>query len=310
MRLNEILGIKYPIIQGGMANIATGEFAAAVSNTGALGIIGSGAMDGETLRTHIRACKERTDKPFGVNLMLMNPLSDDLARVIVEENVPVVTTGAGSPSKYIEQWKAQGIKIFPVVACVAQAIRMERYGVDGIIAEGTEAGGHVGELTTMTLIPQIVENVSLPVVAAGGIANGKQMLATRILGACGVQMGTALLVSEECPIHINYKNALIEAKDTDTMVTGRISGSPVRALKNSMTREYISLEKKGVTGVELEKIAIGGLKRAAFQGDVKNGSVMAGQVCGQLKEIKSLKEIFERITEEYKLELQKICGDE
>lgn len=310
MRIDKLFGIKYPFIQGGMANIATGEFAAAVSNAGALGLIGSGSMDGETLRYHIRKCKENTNKIFGVNLMLMNPHVDELAQVIIDEGVKVVTTGAGSPSKYIEMWKANDIKIFPVVACVSQAKRMERYGVNGIIAEGTEAGGHVGDLTTMTLLPQIAESVSIPVIAAGGIATGKQLLASYVLGACGVQMGTALLVSEECPIHINYKNALINAKDTDTIVTGRISGSPVRALKNAMTREYISLEKQGIEGEALERIALGGLKRAAFEGDVKTGSVMAGQVCGQLKQIRPLSEIFESLIKEYKIELEKVGGDE
>ena len=236
MKINELLGTEFPIIQGGMANIATGAFAAAVSNAGALGLIGSGGMDAETLRKEIRIAKAATDKPFGVNLMLMNPHIDELAKVVVEEGVKVVTTGAGNPGKYVPAWKEAGIKVFPVVAAPILAKRLERYDVDGFIAEGTESGGHVGEMTTMALVPQVVDTVSAPVIAAGGIADGRQMAAAYALGACGVQVGTCLLVSEECPIHENYKKALIKAGANDTVVTGRTTGAPVRVLKNKMAR--------------------------------------------------------------------------
>ena len=244
--LNEILGTKYPIIQGGMANIATGEFAAACSNAGALGVIGAGGVrSAEDLRPQIRRCKELTDKPFGVNLMLMHPLVDEFAQVVIEEKVPVVTTGAGNPGKYVPAWKEAGIKVIPVVAAAVLAKHLEKSGVDAIIAEGTESGGHVGEMATMALVPQVVDAVNLPVIAAGGIADGRQLAAALALGACGVQVGTCLLVSEECPIHENYKQALLKAKDSDTIVTGRIGGTPVRVLKNQMTREYVRQEKAG-----------------------------------------------------------------
>ena len=235
--LNEILGTKYPIIQGGMANIATGEFAAACSNAGALGLIGAGGMrDGDTLRENIRCCKALTDQPFGVNIMLMHPLADEFAKIVVEEGVQVVTTGAGNPGKYIQMWKEAGIKVIPVVAAAVLAKHLEPLGVDAIIAEGTESGGHVGEMTTMALVPQVVDAVNVPVIAAGGIADGRQLAAAFALGACGAQVGTCLLVSEECPIHENYKAALLRAKDSDTIVTGRIGGTPVRVLKNRMSR--------------------------------------------------------------------------
>ena len=254
--LNEILGTRYPIIQGGMANIATGAFAAAVSNAGALGLVASGGMDAEALRAEIRAAKANTGKPFGVNLMLMSPYADDIAQIILEEGVKVVTTGAGNPGKYIPAWKEKGIKVMPVVAAAVLAKRLERYGVDAIIAEGTESGGHVGEMTTMALVPQVIDAVSVPVVAAGGIADGRQAAAAFALGACGVQVGTCLLVSEECPIHPNYKQAVLKAKDSDTVVTGRSIGGPVRILKNKMAREYLALEKRGASLEELEKVLV------------------------------------------------------
>ena len=235
--LNEILGTKYPIIQGGMANIATGEFAAACSNAGALGLIGAGGMNVETLRENIRRCKALTDKPFGVNIMLMHPQADEFAKIVVEEGVKVVTTGAGNPGKYISMWKEAGIKVIPVVAAAVLAKHLVPLGVDAVIAEGTESGGHVGEMTTMALVPQVVDAVDVPVIAAGGIADGRQLAAAFALGACGVQVGTCLLVSEECPVHENYKAALLRAKDSDTIVTGRIGGTPVRVLKNRMSRE-------------------------------------------------------------------------
>ncbi len=299
MKLNEILNIEFPIIQGGMANIATGEFAAAVSNAGALGLIGAGGMSAEAFRGHIKRCKELTDKPFGVNIMLMNPDADKMAEIVVEEGVPVVTTGAGNPGKYMQSWKAAGIKVFPVVSAVALAKRLAGEGADGIIAEGCESGGHIGELTTMALVPQVAAAVDLPVIAAGGIASGRQLAAAYALGACGVQVGTCLLVSEECPIHENYKQAVIKARDNDTIVTGRIGGAPVRILKNAMAREYVKREKEGAEMMELEKYTLGSLRRAVVEGDVKTGSLMAGQVAGQLKEIKPLRSIFETIIAEY-----------
>ncbi len=285
MLLNEILGIKFPIIQGGMANIATGNFAAAISEAGALGVIGAGGMSAEELRKEIRICRSITKKPFGVNIMLMNPEADKMAEVVAEENVAVVTTGAGNPGKYVERWKSSGIKIFPVVSGVSLAKRLASTGVDGIIAEGCESGGHIGELTTMALVPQVCDAVDLPVIAAGGIGDGRQMAAAFALGACGVQVGTCLLVSKECPIHINYKEAIIAARDNSTTVTGRFAGAPVRLLKNSMTREYTDMEKKGADIMELEKFTLGSLRRAVKEGDTKTGSLMAGQVAGMMKEI-------------------------
>ena len=293
--LNEILGTKYPIIQGGMANIATGEFAAACSNAGALGIIGAGGMNADTLRKNIRRCKQLTDKPFGVNIMLMHPQADEFAKIVVEEGVQVVTTGAGNPGKYVPAWKAAGIKVIPVVAAAVLAKHLEPLGIDAVIAEGTESGGHVGEMTTMALVPQVVDAVNVPVIAAGGIADGRQLAAALALGACGVQVGTCLLASRECPIHDNYKQALLKAKDSDTTVTGRSIGGPVRVLKNKMAREYLALEKRGATLEELEHVTLGGLRRAVFEGDMERGSVMAGQVAGMLHEIRPLRQIFEEL---------------
>ena len=295
MKINELLGTEFPIIQGGMANIATGAFAAAVSNAGALGLIGSGGMDAETLRKEIRTAKASTDKPFGVNLMLMNPHIDELAKVVVEEGVKVVTTGAGNPGKYVPAWKEAGIKVFPVVAAPILAKRLERYEVDGFIAEGTESGGHVGEMTTMALVPQVVDAVKAPVIAAGGIADGRQMAAAYALGACGVQVGTCLLVSQECPIHENYKLALLKAGANDTVVTGRTTGAPVRVLKNKMARQYLEMEKENMPLAEREKLTLGSLRRAVFDGDLDTGSFMCGQVSGMLHEIKPLRQIFEEL---------------
>ena len=295
-KLNEILGTEFPIIQGGMANIATGEFAAACSNAGALGVIATGGMlRADLLREQIHICKSLTDKPFGVNLMLMNPCADEMAQVIVEEGVQVVTTGAGSPGKYIPAWKEAGIKVFPVVAASILAKRLVNLGADAVIAEGTESGGHVGEMTTMALVPQVIDAVDVPVIAAGGIADGRQVAAAFALGACGIQVGTCLLASEECPIHDNYKQALLRAKDSDTTVTGRSIGGPVRVLKNRMAREYLALEKRGATLEELEKVTLGGLRRAVFDGDMDHGSVMSGQVAGMLHEIRPLRQIFEEL---------------
>ena len=263
--LNEILGTKYPIIQGGMANIATGEFAAACSNAGALGIIGAGGMNADTLRQNIRRCRELTDKPFGVNIMLMHPQADEFAQIVVEEKVAVVTTGAGNPGKYVPMWKAAGIKVIPVVAAAVLARHLEPLGIDAVIAEGTESGGHVGEMTTMALVPQVVDAVNVPVIAAGGIADGRQLAAALALGACGVQVGTCLLASEECPIHPNYKAALLKAGDSE--------------------------EKAGADKMELEKYTLGSLRRAVFEGDTVSGSLMAGQVAGMLHEVRPVADI-------------------
>ena len=295
-KLNEILGTEFPFIQGGMANIATGEFAAACSNAGALGVIATGGMqDPELLRTQIRICKSLTDKPFGVNLMLMNPCAGDMANIIIEEGVKVVTTGAGSPGQYIPAWKNAGVTVIPVVAASILAKRLVQAGADAIIAEGMESGGHVGEMTTMALVPQVIDAVDVPVIAAGGIADGRQVAAAFALGACGIQVGTCLLASVECPIHDNYKQAILKAKDSDTTVTGRSIGGPVRVLKNKMAREYLALEKRGATLEELEKVTLGGLRRAVFEGDMEHGSVMSGQVAGMLHEIKPVRQIFEEL---------------
>ena len=299
MKLNQLLGTEFPFLQGGMANIATGEFAAAVSNAGALGLIGSGGMDVDTLRTHIRRCRELTDRPFGVNLMLMNPQVEAQAQLLIDEGVKVVTTGAGNPGVYIPKWKAAGMTVIPVVAAAVLAKRLERSGADAIIAEGTESGGHVGEMTTMALVPQVVDAVSIPVIAAGGIADGRQLTAAFALGACGVQLGTCLLVSQECPIHPNYKAALLKAKDSDTMVTGRSTGAPVRVLKNRMAREYVRMERENIPLEERERLTLGSLRRAVFDGDTDTGSLMAGQVAGMLHAIRPLQEIFETLWAEH-----------
>lgn len=299
MKLNQILGTEFPIMQGGMSQVATGAFAAAVSNAGALGIIGTGAMNGEMMRKEIETAKSLTDKPFGVNLMMMNPDVEEMAQIIAEEKPSVVTTGAGNPGKYVKMWKEQGIKVIPVVSSVALAKRLEREGVDAIIAEGTESGGHIGELTTMVLLPQVADAVSVPVIGAGGIASGRQMKAAEILGAVGVQIGTVLLGSEECPIHANYKNALIKAKDRATVVTGRSVGVPVRVLKNGMTRDYLELEQSGAEKMELEKFTLGALRRAVHEGDVDRGSLMAGQDASYIKEIRPLRVILEEMMKEY-----------
>ncbi len=310
MDIRDIIKTKYPIIQGGMANIATGEFAAAISNAGGLGLIAAGGMKPDQLRENIDRARELTDKPFGVNIMLMHPQVDELMEIVIEKKVPVVTTGAGNPGKYVPALKEAGIKVMPVVASVALAQRMERLGVDAVIAEGTESGGHVGEMTTMALVPQVVDSVSIPVVAAGGIASGRQMLAAYALGACGVQVGTCLLVSEECPVHQNYKQAVLDASDSDTIVTGRIGGTPVRVLKNRMAREYVRQERAGATKEELEVYTLGSLRKAVFDGNVKEGSLMAGQVAGQLHEIRPAAVILEEMYTSFcqlKKDLAKDC---
>lgn len=306
MKLNELLGTEFPFIQGGMANIATGEFAAACSNAGALGLIGSGGMNTESLRDNIRRAKQLTDKPFDVNIMLMHPQADEFAKIVVEEGARFVTTGAGNPGKYMESWKTAGITVMPVVAASVLAKHLVKCGADALIAEGTESGGHVGEMATMALVPQVVDAVDVPVVAAGGIADGRQLAAAFALGACGAQVGTCLLVSEECPIHPNYKAALLKAKDSDTIVTGRIGGTPVRVLKNRMSREYVRQEKAGADKMELEKYTLGSLRRAVFDGDTETGSLMAGQVAGMLKGVRPVAEILDEMMEGCRTRLQEM----
>lgn len=308
--IHKLLNIKYPIFQGAMANIATAEFAAAVSNAGGLGIIATGAMDAQKAREEIQKCKSLTNQPFGVNVMLMNPHSEEIIQVIIEEKVAVVTTGAGNPGKYVEVLKNSGCKVIPVVPSVALAIRMQNAGVDAVIAEGTEAGGHVGEQTTMVLIPQVCDAVSIPVIAAGGIGDGRGLNAAFALGASGVQLGTSLLVTKECPVHENYKKAVLKAKDTDTVVTGRSLSSPVRILKNKMARQYLQLEKEVANREEMEKLTLGALRRAVFDGDIDTGSVMIGQIAGLCKEELTLVEFFTQLIEksqnEFKILAEKI----
>lgn len=294
-RVTELLGIEYPIIQGGMAWVAEYHLAAAVSNAGGLGIIGAASAPAEVVREQIRKTKELTDKPFGVNVMLMNPNADEVAKVIVEEGVKVVTTGAGNPSKYMPMWKEAGVKVIPVVASVALAKLMERAGADAVVAEGTESGGHIGSTTTMALVPQVVDAVNVPVIAAGGIADGRGFAASMMLGAEAVQMGTRFCVAEEAITHDNYKLRIIKAKDIDSEVTGLSHGHPVRQLRNNMTKEYLKLEKEGVPMEELEYLTLGSLRKAVMDGDTINGTVMAGQIAAMVKEVQPCKDIIEEI---------------
>jgi enoyl-[acyl-carrier protein] reductase II len=294
----ELLGIEYPILQGGMAWIADAPLASAVSNAGGLGIVACGNADADYVRSEIRKTKELTEKPFGVNVMLLNPHVDAIMDVICEEGVAVVTTGAGNPGKYIPKLKEHGIKVIPVVASVALAIRVERVGADAIIAEGLESGGHIGEATTMALLPQVIDAVNIPVIAAGGIADGRGIAAAYMLGAKGVQIGTRFLVATECTVSQNYKDMIIKAKDSDTVATGRSTGHPVRVIKNKLAREIISLEKKGVDPSEIEKLGTGALRAAVKDGDVVNGSVMSGQIAGLVCKEQSSKEIIEEMFKE------------
>ena len=289
--ITELLGIEYPVIQGGMAWVADYHLAAAVSNAGGLGLIAAGGAPAEWVREQIREAKKLTDKPFGVNIMLMNPEADKIAKVILEEDIKVVTTGAGSPEKYMADWKAAGVKVIPVIASVALAKRMERCGADAVVAEGTEAGGHIGELTTMVLVPQVVDAVNIPVIAAGGIADGRGMAAAFMLGARGIQMGTIFSASKDSVIHENYKYSILKAKDIDSRVTGRSTGHPIRVLRNDMARKYLEMEKEGAPFEELEKMTLGSLRRAVQEGDAKNGSLMAGQIAGMIKEERSCEDI-------------------
>jgi len=291
--LCKLLNIQYPIFQGGMAWIGTAELAAAVSNAGGLGIIGAGHMPPDILRAEIQKAKKWTNKPFGVNIMLMSPFVKEVMQVVVEERVPVVTTGAGNPGEYIPALKEIGSKVIPVVASVALAKRLARTGVDAIIAEGTESGGHIGDITTMALVPQVVDAVDIPVIAAGGIGDSRGVAAAFALGAKGVQMGTRFVVSEECIAHENYKNLVLKARDRSTVVTGRSTGHPVRVLGNKLTREYLELENGGAPVEELEKLGAGKLNLATHKGDVENGSVMIGQISGMLHELKSVDAIMQ-----------------
>lgn len=292
----ELVGIEYPVFQGGMAWIADAKLATAVSNAGGLGIISAMNADGDWLRGEIRKAKSMTDKPFGVNIMLMSPHVEQVAKIVIEENVAVVTTGAGNPSKYIKQWKEAGIKVIPVVPSIAIAKLVTRAGADAVIAEGGESGGHVGELTTMALVPQICDVVDVPVIAAGGIADGRGMAASFMLGAVGVQMGTRFLVAEECSVSKEYKEKILKAKDIDTMVTGKRLGHPVRLLKNPFAREFRKMENNSnITDEEIEAFGAGSLYRAAKEGDVKNGSFMSGQIAALVKKEEPAAEIIKDV---------------
>lgn len=304
-RITELLGIEHPVIQGGMAWVAEHKLAAAVSNAGGLGLIGAASAPEDVIRAEIRRAKELTDKPFGVNVMLMSPYADEVARVVVEEGVKVVTTGAGNPGKYMAMWKEAGIKVIPVVASVALARMMEKAGADAVVAEGTESGGHIGAATTMTLVPQVVDAVNIPVIAAGGIGDGRGIAAAMMLGAEAVQMGTRFCVAKECICHENYKNKILKAKDIDSTVTGRSHGHPIRCLRNPMSKEYLRLEKEGAGLEELERLTLGSLRNAVIDGDVKNGTVMAGQIAGMIKKEQTCQEIIDEIMEQAEKLLKK-----
>ena len=296
--ITKLLGIEYPIIQGGMAWVAEHHLAAAVSAAGGLGLIGGANAPAEVVRNEIREARKLTDKPFGVNVMLMSPHAEEIAKVVVEEGIKVVTTGAGSPEKYMQMWKEAGIVVIPVVASVALARRMERCGADAVVAEGTESGGHIGEATTMTLVPQVVNAVNIPVIAAGGIADGRGLAAALMLGAKAVQIGTRFVVANESIVHENYKDRVIAAKDIDSAVTGRSHGHPVRSLRNAMTREYSKLEAEGKSFEELEYLTLGTLRKAVMEGDIVHGTVMAGQIAGLVSKKQSAKEIIDEIMSE------------
>lgn len=297
-RICKILNIKYPIIQGGMAWVADSNLAAAVSNAGGFGIIGTGSATADIVKKEIDNCRRLTDKPFGVNVMLMSPNADEVIDLIIEEKPAGITTGAGNPAKYMDRLKEAGIKVIPVVPTVALAQRMEKLGADAVIAEGTEAGGHIGELTTMVLVPQVAEALNIPVIAAGGVADGRGMAASFALGAEGVQIGTRFICSEECNIHQNYKDAVLKAKDRDAVVTGRPTGHPVRTLKNKLAKKYLKMEKEGASPEELEKLGAGALRLAVVEGDKDGGSFMAGQSAAMVREIKPCKEIVEEISKQ------------
>lgn len=296
-RVTELLGIEYPVIQGGMAWVAEYHLAAAVSGAGGFGIIGAGGAGADFVRDQIRRCRELTDKPFGLNIMLMNPEADEIARVAVEEGVKAVTTGAGNPGKYVAMWKDAGIRIIPVVASVAMARMMERAGADAVVAEGMESGGHIGQTTTFALVPQVADAVGIPVIAAGGIADGRGLAAAFMLGAEAVQMGTRFVTAKEAVVHPNYKAKIIAARDIDSEVTGMSHGHPVRQLRNVMTREYLKLEKAGAPFEELEQLTLGALRKAVVEGDTVNGTLMAGQIAGLVKREESCGEIIRDVAE-------------
>lgn len=308
-RITELLQIEYPIIQGGMAWVAEHRLAAAVSNAGGLGIIGAASAPPEVVREEIRKCKELTDRPFGVNIMLLNPNADEVAGIVVEEGVRVVTTGAGNPAKYMDLWKRADVKVLPVVASVAMAKMMERAGADGVVAEGMESGGHIGQTTTMALVPQVVDAVSIPVVAAGGIADGRGLAAAFMLGAEAVQMGTRFVAAKESIVHENYKHQIIKAKDIDSVITGTSTGHPVRSLRNRMTREYLQLEKENADFMELEKLTLGSLRKAVIDGDTVNGTLMAGQIAGLIREEKSCADIIQDIMRQAQQTVQRVCAE-
>ncbi len=297
-RITKLLGIKYPVIQGGMAWVAEYHLAAAVSNAGGLGLIGAASAPPDVVREQIREAKKLTDRPFGVNVMLLNPNAPEVAQIVIEEGVKVVTTGAGSPAQFMEAWKAAGVIVIPVVASVAMAKMMQRAGADAVVAEGMESGGHIGSQTTMTLTPQIVDAIEIPVIAAGGIADGRGIAAAMMLGAEGVQMGTRFIVAKESVVHQNYKERVVKAKDIDTEITGASTGHPIRVLRNKMSREYLKMEKEGATFEELEQLTLGSLRKAVIDGDVVNGSLMAGQSAGLVKKQQSCHEIMEEIVTE------------
>lgn len=297
-KICNMLNIEYPIFQGAMAWIAEHNLVAAVSNAGGLGILAAGNAPAHVVREEIKKTKKLTKKPFGVNIMLLSPYAEEIAHLVCEEKIAVVTTGAGNPGKYLEMWKENGIKVIPVVPSVALAMRMERAGVDAVIAEGGESGGHVGELTTMALLPQVVDAVNIPVIAAGGIGDGRGIAATKMLGADAFQIGTRFLVAEECIVHKNYKDRVLKAKDIDTRVTGKTTGHPVRTLKNKLTRKFMQLEKEGASVEQLEEFGIGRLQMAVIDGDVANGSVMAGQIAGMINREQTCKEIIGELIEE------------
>ena len=305
MTITSLLGIKYPIFQGAMAQIARHELVSAVSNAGALGILASGGVSPEELRKEIQKCKELTDKPFAVNLMLMMPNIDEIIDVVIEEGVKIVTTGAGTPRKLMPRLKEAEIKVIPVIPSVKAAVKMEELGCDAVVVEGMEAGGHVGTSTTMALLPQVTSAVNIPVIAAGGIADGRGMAAVYCLGASGVQMGTVFLASEECPVTDAYKNMILEAVDTSTILTGEKFGAPVRGIKNELTKKYHELEEQSATLMELEELTLGSLRRAVYDGDVENGSVMAGQIAGLVTEIRPVKNIIEDVMKEAREVLKK-----
>lgn len=297
-RVTDLLGIEYPIIQGGMAWVADYHLAAAVANAGGLGLIGAASAPPEVVREQIREAKKLTDKPFGVNVMLLNPNADEVAKIVVEEGVKVVTTGAGNPGKYMAMWKEAGVKVIPVVASVALAKMMERVGADAVVAEGMESGGHIGAATTMTLVPQVVDAVDIPVVAAGGIADGRGFAAAMMLGAEAVQMGTRFTVAKEAITHSNFKERVLKAKDIDSEITGASFGHPIRQIRNKMTREYLKMEKEGASFEELEYLTLGSLRKAVMDGDVVNGTVMAGQIAGLIKKEQTCEEMIQEIMKE------------